>query len=467
MNHDCDVVVIGAGISGLVAARKVEQAGAHVRVIEAGTRTGGVIGTQQRDGFLFELGPNSTLDTTPFINALLDDTGIRDERVDASQVASRRFIIRGGKPVVLPTSPGAFLSTRAFSTMAKLRLLREPFIPPAPRDVEESIAAFVRRRLGREFLDYAIDPFVAGIYAGNPDEISVPAAFPRLHALEQRYGSLIKGQIKGRRERARNAEAAKNAAASFSFRGGMQTLPDAIARTLRDLALQTRATSISAVDGGFIVEFEDAQGPGNVRARAVLLAVPAYAAATLIAGVAPAAADSLRAIEYAPVASVVGAYRRSDVQHALDGFGFLVPRVEHRRILGTLFSSSMFPGRAPDDCVLLTTFAGGRRDPGIAALSDEEIGAIVAEELAVLVGAPPRPLWRAVTRWAKAIPQYTLGHLERLRPVEDAEAGAPGLFFCASYRGGVSVGDCIKSGTAIAGRVSAHLVPGSQHAAAG
>ncbi len=458
MSVAADVVVIGAGISGLVAAHELMRRGAAVQMVEAGPRPGGVIGTCARDGSLYEVGPNSTLDTTPLIDTLLERLALRDQRIDASAVASRRFVVRGGVPMVLPMSPGAFAGTRAFSTLAKLRLLREPFIAPAPPDAEESIAAFVRRRLGREFLDYAVDPFVAGIYAGDPEEISVKAAFPRLHALEQRYGSLIRGQIQGRRERARSKEPAKNTARSFSFGNGMHVLPTALAASLPDVLLGAPVQGIARMpDGRFQVTLARQGRVESRSARVVVCAAPAPAAADIVQDFDAAAAAALRQFAYAPVVSVASLYRREDVQHPLDGFGFLVPRVEGRRILGTLFSSSMFPGRAPAGYVLLTTFAGGRRNPDVLALDDDAIRAVVAEELAGLVGAHGTAAWHAITRWRAAIPQYTLGHFDRVGAVEAAEQRAPGLFFCASYRGGVSVGDCVKSAHATAERAAAHL----------
>jgi len=458
LQTDVDILVIGGGISGLATAFGARQRGAAVEVLDAAPRAGGVIGTVHRDGALFETGPNSALDTTPLINELLDALGIRAERLEASAVASTRFIVRGGKLTPLPTSPRAFLTTPAFSFGAKLRLMREPFIAPAPPDAEESIAAFVRRRLGTEFLDYAIDPFVSGIYAGDPEQISVPAAFPRLHALEQKYGSLIKGQIKGARERKQNAEKAKNTAGSFSFRGGMQTITDALARAVGRVATGVSVHQIGRdAAGAWTVTGTRGGEPVVRRAKSVVLAAPAYQAAKLVRELAPAAAQGLATIDYAPIASVATAYRRSDVTHPLAGFGFLVPKKEQREILGSLFSSSMFEGRAPAGTVLLTSFVGGRRYPELMAKSDADLGQLVHGELGALVGAVSAPLWIVITRWTHAIPQYNLGHRERLRPVEDAERALPGLFFGANYRGGISVGDCIKSAHAMADNVTRFL----------
>lgn len=460
-----DAVVVGAGISGLTAAFRLQQRGLTVEVLEAAPRAGGVIGTRSRDGFLFEAGPNSTLDTTPLIDALLADLGIAAERRDASAVAATRFIVRDGRLVALPTSPAAFLTTGAFSLSAKLRLLREPFIAPTAPGVEESIAAFVRRRLGNEFLDYAIDPFVAGIYAGDPERISVPAAFPRLHALEQKYGGLIKGQIKGARERRKNAEKAKNAAASFSFAKGMQTFTDALAGRLHCVRTGVQVTRLlRGDDGTYTVEGDASGAPVLRRAHSVVLAVGAGAAGALVQRLAPGAADALTAIDYAPIVVSASAYRRADIAHTLSGFGFLVPKKERRSMLGTLFSSSMFPGRAPEGSVLLTSFIGGRRNPDLPAKPDDELARMIHAELAALVGATGAPLWTQITRWSRAIPQYDLGHLGRLALVDAAETALPGLFFCASYRGGVSVGDCIKSAHATVDGIARFLAPARQPA---
>ena len=447
MANGVDVVVVGAGISGLVAAQCLKRAGREVVVIEAGTQPGGVIGSVLREGCMFERGPNSAMDTTPLIGELVSQLGLQEQLRYASKAAEKRYVVRGGALVALPGSPGAFFSTPLFSAGAKLGLLREPFVGRADPALEESIAAFVRRRLGSEFLDYAIDPFVAGIYAGDPESISVQAAFPKLHALEQRWGSLVRGQILGARERKRHKEVAKNSARSFSFAGGMQTLTDALAAELAPLSFGTRVERIERdAAGWFTLHALRGAEPLSWRARAVVLATAADAAARLLREHAPDAVAAMDSIDYSPVATVASLYERTAIAHPLDGFGVLVPRREGRRVLGVLFSSSMFEGRAPDGMVLLTTFIGGQRNPELPALGEDELAALAHEEHAALLGASRKPRFQAVTRWPRAIPQYTLGHLGRVARAEAATRALPGLFLCGSWRGGVSVGDCIGNG---------------------
>jgi oxygen-dependent protoporphyrinogen oxidase len=456
MTAGLDVLVVGAGISGLATAFHLARGGLSVEVIDPAPKAGGVIGTVRRDSLLYETGPNSALDTTPRIGELLEAAGVKGEMRFASEIANTRFVVKGGKPVPLPMSPGAFLSTPLFSFGAKARLAIEPFIARQPAGEEETIAHFVRRRLGVEFLDYAIEPFVAGIYAGDPERLSVPAAFPKLHALEQRWGSLIKGQFLGARERKRRAETAKNTAKSFSFKGGMQTLTDALAAQAGRVRLGARAVAIDRLpDGTFITTIEEGGARDTRHSRAVVVATPAHAAAGLVQGIAPDASRALAAIEYPPVTVVASAYRRADVAHSLAGFGMLAPRKENRALLGTLFSSSMFEGRADGDHVMLTTFVGGRRNPGLATGPDERLVEEVAREHRELLGTRAGPLWNAITRWPQAIPQYELGHLARIAKLAEAEQAVPGLRFCANYRGGVSVGDCIANAAATAEALAA------------
>jgi oxygen-dependent protoporphyrinogen oxidase len=451
-----DVLVIGAGVSGLTTAFQLSRAGFSVHVIEAAARAGGVIGSETRDGFLYERGPNSMLDSSGMTTQLLARLGIENERVAVRARAKNRFVVRNGKPIALPVSPGGLLTTPLFSARAKLRLLTEPLVP-ARSAADESIAAFVTRRAGAEFLDYAVEPFVAGIFAGDVNALSMNAALPRVHALEARHGGLIKGALASGRERSA-AHGKPGAAKSFSFAKGMQTLTDALARQVSGVSLDTRAVAITHARGGALeTELENRVERGRVSSRAVVIAVAASPAAALVRRFSSAAADVLESIDYAPIASVALSYARSEVGHPLDGFGFLVPRVENRRILGCLFSSSMFEGRAPPEHVLLTVFIGGQRNPELVRRSDEELVRLAAEELTPLIGTPAAPHFSAVTRWTSAIPQYTLGHLDRIAQLEAAEAALPGVFLCGSYRGGVSVGDCVRSAFRTADKVAAGL----------
>lgn len=429
-----DVVVVGAGLSGLVVAYTLRDAGLGVITTEIAERPGGVIGTRERDGFRYETAANSALDDATLFAPLLHSLGIAGERIDASAHAAKRFVVRRGRLQPLPTSPPSLLTSATFSLGAKLRLLREPFVRKRSTQEDESVASFARRRLGGEWLDYAVDPFVSGVHAADPEALSLRAAFPRLHALEQAHGSLLLGQL-------RRARKGLSPPRSMSFRHGMQTLPDALALRV-DVVTGTRTSIALAPDAGFAVELASAGATRTLRARSVVVSTPADAAAALVAPLAPQAVQHLTAIPYAPVTVVVAAYRREDVAHALDGFGFLVPSREQRPILGTLFSSTMFEERAPSGHVLLTTFVGGQRNPQAAAQDDAALRATVDRELAALLGARD-PMWMDIVRWPRAIPQYTLGHEQRIAAVDQATAHLPTLLFSANWRGGVSVADCV------------------------
>ena len=446
-----DAIVVGAGLSGLVSAFELQRRGRSVAVVDAGDAPGGVIGTIEREGFLVETGANSMLDNTPVLVDLFAQLGILDERVYPEASASRRYVVKSGQLVALPMSPAALLASPIFSVRAKLALLREPFIPACNADTEESIAAFARRRLGPEVLAYAIDPFVSGIHAGDPEQLSVSAAFPRLHALEQRHGSLIRGQLAVMRERRKNGVTATPR--SFSFRRGMHTLPLALAAKLAHFFPRTRVAAVERHDGHFVLRTDAHAG---LSARSVVIATPAHAAAAVVDSLAPAAAIALGAIDYPPVAVVASAYRREDVAHDLAGFGFLAPGNEHRRILGTLFSSSLFPQRAPPGHVLLTSFVGGSRNRAAATLPDDAIATLVGEELHELIGAS-HPCWTSIVRWPRAIPQYTLGHDERIAAIDAASASLHGLRYCASWRDGVSVSDRVLSARATATSIDEFL----------
>jgi len=441
-----DCLVVGAGISGLASAWFLARRGLNVRVLEAANELGGVMHSLRDRGFLVETGPNSTLARGGAFDEIVRGLGLAPELLVANPAASRRYVVQHGAPVALPGNPLAFFTTPIFSIGAKLRIFTEPFHRRA--DTEETIAQFVRRRLGPEFLDWAIDPFVSGVYAGDPERLSVRAAVPKIYALEAQHGSLIVGAL-SRMLRGR-AGGPQPGGRLVSFRGGMQTLPVAIARELGERVMPgAAATGLARAGDGWI-----AQTAGREhRARQVVLALPAHAAAKLLEPLSAIAARELAAVVYAPIAAVGLGFRRAQIRHALDGFGMLIPRRENRKTLGVLFSSTLFPGRAPDDCALLTAFIGGARHPGIAQVDDEAVIEQILADLRPLLGIEGAPVMTRVTRWARAIPQYELGHLERLARLDAALAALPGLQLRANYRDGISVADCVQNAQALAIRM--------------
>lgn len=451
------VAVLGGGITGLTAAWQLRAAGIEPVVIEQSSRVGGAIGTLRVGGWLHELGPNSMLEGSAEVAAFIEQAGLGERRLYAGPEARNRYIVRDGRLVAMPTSPGAFVSTRLFSAGAKLNLLGEPFRQRSPEEAEESVADFVVRRLGQEFLDYAINPFVGGVYAGDPRRLSVRHGFPKLHALEQKHGSLIRGAL------ARRNTSGGPKGRIFSFPDGMEELPRGLAAQLGSaVRLSTRVRSLRARNGAWDLELVEGGVAWHETFSAVVCALPADAVAELqFEGVPqPARLSRLSEIEHPPVASVFMGFRREDVAHPLDGFGVLMPEVERGRILGTLFSSSLFPGRAPEGHVALTTFVGGTRQPELALLEDEALGAMVADELTRLLGVRGRPVFTHLRRWPRAIPQYTLGYGCYKDAFAQFETGAQGLFFGGNSRDGISLANCIESGRRLAVAAIAHLESG-------
>src|SRR4051812_20309681 len=417
------VAVIGAGITGLTAAYRLHRENIPVTVYEASPRVGGPMQTIRRDGYLAECGPNSILETSPLISNLVKDVGLESRRIYCSPTAKKRFIVRNGTPIVAPDSPSRFFATKLFSLSAKLRLVREPFVGRS-HDTEEALAHFVRRRLGQEFLDYAINPFVGGIYAGDPELLSVQQAFPKLHAVEQQYGSLILGQFLGARERKHRGEVSKQNAPMFSFDTGLETLPNAIAEKLGGaIRPNSPVNLLHKTELGWEVTTEETCEEHS----AVLLCVGAHQLASLrIESENFPGLNALAEVVYPPVASVTLGFRRLDVQAALDGFGILVPQAEGLNILGTLFTSSLFPHRAPDRHVTLTSYIGGARAPHLALKKREELIDIVLNDLRKLLEVSGVPTFEHTCVFPEAIPQYNLGYGRFKKLMADAENAAPG-----------------------------------------
>ncbi len=435
------VGVVGAGVAGLAAAFRLLRLGHEVTVYEAADRTGGAVRTERRDGFLAEHGANSMRAPSGAAAELLVELGLDARRVEANPLAQNRYVVRNGRLRSLPLSPPALLTSSLLSFRAKLRLVAEPFAPSARSDDDETIAAFVRRRLGQEFLDYVAAPFVSGLYAGDPEALSMRHALPRIRALEREHGSVLWGAFR----KSRGADERKSRSPPLiSFRNGMQELTDRLTTALGP-RVRLGSSTLGVRRDGSRWALETAAG--EARHDAVVLAAPAHALAALRLDAAQGdrLAD-LVAIPHPPVATLVLGYRRSDVDHALDGFGMLVPAVEARRVLGVVFSSSLFPGRAPDDHVTLSIFLGGARQPELAGLDPDALQELAVRDLDELLGVHGAPVFRACAHWPRAIPQYAVGHDRFTAALDAIEAANPAVRFAGNYRHGVALGDALRSG---------------------
>jgi oxygen-dependent protoporphyrinogen oxidase len=438
--------IIGGGITGLTAAYELQRAGVECTVYESSDRFGGAIRTVQEDGFLVECGPNSILDTHPNLGKLIARLGLEGNKLPASTAAQNRFIVRDGQPIALPSTPPAFFSSKAFSAKAKLRLLREPFIRSKSNE-SESLADFVVRRIGKEFLDYAINPFVGGVYAGDPAKLSTAHAFPKLYALEQKYGSLIKGAIKGARERKQREEVASKDARMFTFDDGMEVLPRQLASKLGDAVwLNMPVESLQQLNNGrWRVNGEEYTD--------VVLAIPTHCMTRLVV---PFNLAPLGEIYYPPVASLSLGFSENQFMHPLNGFGMLIPKVENRYSLGALFPSSIFPGRAPGGAVLLTVFVGGSLAPEKAMEDGDQLLEHALNDLRDLLGLDGEPEYKKLSVWPKAIPQYTVGYEKYLNLMTQIEEEHSGIHFAGHYRDGISVANSILSGIDVAERIVKH-----------
>jgi oxygen-dependent protoporphyrinogen oxidase len=446
MMEERDVLVVGAGISGLAAAWLLERRGRSVAVLEPSPRIGGVMQTRIADGFLCEAGPTS-FQNAPEIMALIEAAGLGGEVVEADGRLPR-YVFLGGRLHPVPMSPVALIGTPLLSGAAKRRLLREPWIPPRSDPSPESLADFVSRRLGPEVLRNFVAPFVSGIYAGDAARLETRSVFPSLVEYEQRHGSIFKGLLRKPRAKAKPA-AKRRPRRLISFREGLHTLPRKLAADLGpgDIRVGARIESIrppGTSGSRWTVGFAAGGEHTELAARTLVLAAPAHAAAELARPFAPALATELGAIEYPPLAELCLAWPRADMPHPLAGFGFLAPRGEGLRALGCIWSTSLFPGRAPEGWVLVTVFIGGATDPEVDTLDEGGLVEAARRDLRAALGVEAAPRVVQVERYRRAIPQYTLGHAARLERIERARARFPGLELTGNYLRGVSAGDCVK-----------------------
>jgi oxygen-dependent protoporphyrinogen oxidase len=488
-----DVIVIGGGLAGLAAAHRLTELAAErrapirVTLLEAAPRLGGSIATERIDGFLVEAGADSFLTEKPWALALCRRLGLDDRLIGTRDEQRRTFVVRDGRLqplpqgflLIAPTELGPLVRSPLFTWAGKLRMAADLVLPRGAARGDESLAAFVSRRVGREAFERVVQPLVGGIYTGDAERLSVAATMPRLVEMERRSRSLILGM----RRQARAAAAQSGARWSLfaSFADGMQTLVDALARRLPEGAvrldarvaslwpsaeprLASRDVASAAAEQGAASGWEVTLTTGErLHAPSVIVATPAYVAADLVRSFDGSLGDEFAGIAYASSAIVTFAFPRADVPHPLDGFGFVVPAIERRRVIAGSFSSVKYAGRAPAGAVLLRLFCGGVLGPDVTGLADDELIALARDELRALLGVTATPRLVRVQRHPRAMPQYELGHLDRLGRIDAALRRHPGLALAGNAYRGVGIPDCIHSGERAAERV-AGAAPGSGEA---
>lgn len=463
MNDSKKVLILGGGIAGLTAANALCELGFKTLLIEKSTRIGGAIRTISRDRFLAEGGPQTFIAEEKKLFDFLRKTGVLDLAIDAAPAAKKRFIIRGGKPLVVPMSIASAVTTPLFSLSGKMRLLAEPFIAAKRDGKPESVANFVRRRIGREMYNFALNPLVAGIFAGDPEALDVRYAFPKVWNLEQRYGSLIHGTIPN--AKAKRASGLFEKKRTLSFPHGMETLPKTLRARLDPRSIRTNSelTELSRESTGWRARWRSRAAVCTFFEEDeffdfLVIATPPHTWKEIpLSGERAGTVDfsKIPELETPPVTMLTLGFARENVAHPLDGFGMLVPEKEQRKILGTLFTSSLFPNRAPQGFVTLSTYIGGARQPTLAGKDASEQEKFVREELRELLGASGEPVFIERTHNARAIPQYNLGYENFLSALKKIEASAP-VFFAGNFRGGISVaqtmGSALRAADEIASR---------------
>jgi oxygen-dependent protoporphyrinogen oxidase len=444
------IVVIGGGITGLAAAHRLtKKLGAqHVTLIESAPRLGGKISTTQTDGFVLEGGPDCFLASKPAATELCEELGLGSHIIGTNPALRRSFVKRGnalhalpdGITGLVPSRLMPLMTTGVLSLGGRARAAMEMFVPRKKDDVDESVASFVRRRFGDEAWRWLVEPLLSGIYAGDGGQLSLNATFPQLRETERRDGSLLKPMLA-----ARFATSGKSAPRGFAtLSGGLQEVVDALASSLAsaDVRLDTRIAAVTAIGDEYRIEFE---GGSSLTAAAIVFATPAYVTAALVGGIDQQMADELRAIPFVSTATISVAFDRVDVARTLPGYGYVSPRANGGDIVACTCTSNKFPSRVPPDSVLLRFFVGRAGAEMSSTVTDDALKAIVANELRDVLGITTAPKFTRIARWPNALPQYVMGHTDRIARLFERAAGHRGLFLAgASYRG-VGIPDCISS----------------------
>lgn len=462
------IVIVGAGLSGLCTAhylvRHLADAGkeAEILLLESEAVPGGKMRTIRQDGFHMEWGPNGFLTNKPHGMELVKELGIEGRLARSSDLARKRFIYSGGTLHRLPETPPAFFRSKLLSLPGRLRILGEPFAPAAPRGVDESLGDFARRRLGPEALEKLIDPMVTGIFAGDPDRMSLRSCFPVIFDLESRYGGLVRGMLGVRREKRKRGVAGEMSAGPggvlMSFDEGVQALTDTLAGRLAEgLHLNVAVDRIERRGEEYVLSLSADGEREEMTADVVVISTPAYAAAEMVASLDDALSDALSAIPYSAVTVAALGYDAATLGNPLDGFGFLIPRGEKRKILGALWDSSVFPNRAPQGKALLRVMVGGVRAPELAALPEERLLALARAELKDIMGIGAEPVLARSFFHDRGIPQYLVGHGKGLERIDARLARSPGLHLNSNAYRGIALNDCVRESRATAERIAKTL----------
>lgn len=475
------VAVVGAGVSGLAAAYKLKLHGLNVTVFEAEERAGGKLRSISQDGLIWDEGANTMTESESEVSYLIENLGLRDvQQFPISQ--NKRYIVRNGEPVLIPSNPIALIRSNFLSTQSKLLIMLEPFLwkksnSSKVSDSGESVGGFFQRHFGQEVVDYLIDPFVAGTSAADPESLSVRHTFPDLWNLEKKFGSIISGAIQSKLSTKKgksgkldsSSTSKKHQRGSFSFLGGMQTLTDALCKELgRDeLKLQSKVLELG-YSGNPSENWSVSSAPMHNKQSdkrsfdAVIMTAPLCNVKEMKITTKGSAfdLDFIPEVSYLPLSVIITTFKKERVRRPLEGFGVLVPSKEQQnglKTLGTLFSSMMFPDRAPSDLHLYTTFVGGSRNKELAKASRDELKQIVTSDLRQLLGAEGEPTFVNHFYWSKAFPLYGHNYDSVLEAIEKMEVNLPGFFYAGNHRGGLSVGKAISSGCRAADLVISYL----------
>ena len=454
------IAVVGGGIAGLTTAyflsqsEKVKNRNAEIVLLEKEKTAGGCVSTDFEEGFQIERGPQGFLDNSPPTLRLVEELGLSGRLVRAAPESKKRYLYKSGKLLPIPTAPPAFLTSSLLSLGGRLRVAAEYFVPPKKSNGEESIFSFASRRIGREAASVLVDALTLGVFAGKAEELSLTACFPKMAEMEREYGGLLKAAL-----RKKGASPFGPRGTLTNFQGGLTELIKTLETKLEPIMKRrVEVKKILREAGQYRLLTQSPAGEETLRFERLILSIPSYQTAALVQEVSPELSSWLFQIRFAPVAVVATAFRKDQISQPLDGFGFLVPRKENRPIFGSIWSSAVFPHCAQEGSVILRTFLGGTIRPELVGQSDLELLSLVTGQLSPLLNIRGAPIHTKIYRYPRAIPQYQLGHLNRLKKIEESQTNFPGLYLTGSSYRGAGINDCIREAERTAASVISSLV---------